>query len=462
MSKRSLQNSIAPSCILLVACLFTFLCAGLAVAQNLPAGETVWQENVQLDQPLNIPRGSRLLVRPGVEITVASPSAKITISGILAIEGRAKSPVVVTGIEGWQGIHFIEAEKGSVIRHAHFHNGETALSSVATDFEVTDAHFSGWVTAIKLLRESNPLIERNRFEENDMAIDNEMKSVPLIRDNLFKGQHKTAILASHNSRGEIRGNRFEGNEQGIGLLQTYQDRIVDNIFIENRIGLYCNQTKNTPMIKGNRFEKNEVAIVNYAFAYPAIEDNSFIDNKMAVRNDQYGSPRLVYNLFRGNETAIYNYRKSNPVIENNRIEKSGVALYCDYSSYPRVKQNNFSDNRLAVELGIYQSADWEKRSGSKKLMQKEAQARNSRNTMLDRAPETFNDIVDVSGNWWNDKTSTLQQAEKGQNLDLFYDRLDKEWVTYEGFGPESYRIDLVGYRPWLEAPVAAVGPREAQ
>jgi parallel beta-helix repeat protein len=203
-----------------------------------------------------------------------------------------------------------------------------------------------------------------------------------------------------------------------------------------------------------------MALVNFSFAYPAIEDNTFVDNKMAIRNDQYGSPLVKHNLFRGNDTAIYNYRKSNPVVENNRIEKSGLALYCDYSSYPKVKNNNFIDNKMAVELGIFQSADWEKRSGSKPLMQKEAAARNSKNTMLRQAPTRFSDIVDVSGNWWGDAGTKMAGADDGENLPFFHDRLDKEWVTYEGFGPDRYRIDLVVYKPLLSKPVAAVGPRK--
>ena len=245
----------------------------------------------------------------------------------------------------------------------------------------------------------------------------------------------------------------------MGLLQPYPDLIEKNIFIDNKLALYCNQTKNTPHIKGNRFERNEMALVNYSFAYPVVEDNVFIDNKMALRNDQYGSPLVKHNLFKGNGTAIYNYRKSNPVVENNIIEQSDLAIYCDYSSYPKVKNNHFSDNKMAVELGIYQSADWEKRSGSKPLMKKEALARNSKNSMLSQAPTQFNDIVDVSGNWWGDILKILTKNSKDGNLEIFYDRLDKEWVTYEGFGPESYRVDLVKYTPWLDNPVSSVGPR---
>lgn len=447
--------------VLLIALLVLTASSAMAL-KTLPVGETVWQGEVTVDEPVRVPRGSRLVIAAGTVVLVKIPAAQIDVSGTILVKGTVASPVRFESPQGWQGISFVEAEKGSEFSAVLFTSAETAISSIATDFKVVDSVFSDCGFAIKLLRESSPLIEKNRFENNDMAIDNEMRSAPTIKNNIFIGQRKTAILASHNSRGRIADNRFEKNEQGIGLLQTYPDRIENNIFIDNKLALYCNQTKSTPMIKGNRFERNEMALVNYSFAYPAVEDNIFIDNKMAIRNDQYGSPLVKHNLFRGNGTAIYNYRKSNPVVENNLIEKNDLALFCDYSSYPKVKKNNFSDNKMAVELGIYQSADWEKRSGSKKLMQKEALARKSKNQMLSQAPTKFIDRVDVTGNWWGNSTKIMAKAGADANMPFFYDRIDKEWVTYEGFGPDSYRIDLIVYRPWLEKPVKLAGPRKAQ
>lgn len=457
MSKFSLFNNL-----ILVAVFLAVSPVTAAAVQTLPAGETVWQNSVQVDQPVRVAKGSRLVIRPGTLVKITVADALIDVSGRLVIEGSIARPVVFQTPPGWKGISFIEAEAGSSISGARFASAEAAISSIATDFRVVDSTFTECGTAIKLLRESSPRIENNRFEQNDMAIDNEMRSAPTIRGNRFTGHRKTAILASHNSRGLIADNRFEKNEQGISLLQTYPDKIEGNTFIENKLALYCNQTKNTPLIRNNRFERNETAMVNFSFAYPVVEDNSFIGNKMAIRNDQYGSPLVRYNLFTGNGTAIYSNRKSNPKIENNLIEKSDLAMYCDYSSYPLVRHNHFIDNTLAVELGIFQSADWEKRSGSKPLMQKEALARQSKNSMLSQAPTSFNDIVDVSGNWWGTTTRTFAAAGADDNLTFFHDRLDKEWVTYEGFGPESYRLDRVVYRPWLTKPVGQVGPRSTQ
>jgi hypothetical protein len=40
--------------------------------------------------------------------------------------------------------------------------------------------------------------------------------------------------------------------------------------------------------------------------------------------------------------------------------------------------------------------------------------------------------------------------------------MDKPKVVYEGFGPESYQLDRVEYRPWLQKAVPTVGPRSVQ
>ena len=422
-------------------------------------GKTVWKGDVTLSDSFSVPAGSELLIMPGTIIRIATPDVGLNVSGKLHVNGAKGKPVKFLSPPGWKGISFLEAKQKSVIDYAVFAKAESAISSIATSFSVTHSQFTACGTAIKLLRESPVLVEDNLFEQNDIAVDNEMKSVATIRNNRFIAQKKTAVIASHNSRGVITGNLFENNEQGIALLQPYNDRLSDNVFKGNKIAIYCNQTKNTPLIKGNSFEQNETALINFSFAYPAVEDNVFVGNTMALRNDQYGSPLVQHNLFSKNGTAIYNYRKSSPVIERNRIEDNDLALYCDYSSYPKVRENHFIANKVAVELGIYQSADWEKRSGSKPLMQKEAAARNSKNPMLAKAPTTFKDVVDVAGNWWGDATERLQAAPVDANLPIFFDRKDKERVTYEGFGPDSYLLDRVEYRPLLEQPVSIVGPR---
>ena len=124
---------------------------------------------------------------------------------------------------------------------------------------------SGWKTVplksgefgVRLLRESSPVIVNSLFEGNQVGVANEMKSGAEIRGNRFVNQTRSAILASHSSKGKVADNVFEKNKQGITLLQDFPDRISGNRFVENEIGIYCSQTKSTPLIEENLFENNQ-------------------------------------------------------------------------------------------------------------------------------------------------------------------------------------------------------------
>lgn len=437
--------------------LFAPAAFGLEAAGQLQ-GEVNWQGEVLLRRAVTVGPTAVLTIAAGTVVRPQSPEAKLVVTGVLKVQGNAKAPVTFAGPPGWQGIEFVEGPEGSAIDHAVFSTAATAVSSIATSFTLRHCTFRDSGTGVKLLREASPVIEENLFAGNEIGIDSEMKSAPSIRHNHFAEHKTTAVLVSHNSIGAIEGNTFEKNKQGIGVLQKYPDRISANRFTGNEVGIYCNQTQSTPWIGNNTFERNQIALVNFSFACPAVENNTFIGNNIAIRNDQFGSPQVTRNLFRDNKTAIYNYRKSNPVIGNNLIEQNDLALFCDYSSYPSVHHNNFRKNGIGVKLGIYQSGDWEKQFGSKAIMQKEAQARNSRNPLIEMPTAEVNDAVDVRNNWWGDDTSKLKRSGAEGNLEMFHDRRDQPRVFYEGFALEGYVLDVIHFAPWLTAPVADSGP----
>lgn len=430
---------------------------GLEAAGQLQ-GKVNWQGEVLLRQAVTVLPGAVLTIAPGTVVRPQLPEAKLIVTGVLKVQGSANAPVTFAAPEGWEGIAFVEGPEGSAIDYAVFSKASTAVSSIASGFTLRHCIFRGGGTGVKLLREAKPVIEENLFAGNGIGIDSEMKSAAVIRRNRFLEHKTTAILLSHNSVGAIEGNTFEKNKQGIGVLQKFPDRITGNRFTGNEVGIYCNQTQNTPEIAGNSFAENQTAISNVSFASPTIRNNSFIDNGTAIHNDQLGSALVSHNLFRNNKTAIYNFRKSSPLIENNVIEQNELALFCDYSSYPSVRHNNFRKNGMSVKLGIYQSGDWEKRFGSKTIAQKQVETRKSRKPAIAQAPAEINDIVDVSNNWWGDDTAKLKRAGAEGNLEMFHDRKDLPQVLYEGFGPESYALDVIRFAPWLNSPVSGSGP----
>lgn len=420
-----------------------------------------WTGEVVLEADYLVPPGATLTVAAGTRVRPLRPQARILVQGVLQVLGTAKAPVVFAGPQGWEGIEFLAGAEGSRIEHAQFSGAHTALSSAETAFVLSHCSFRNCDTALKLLRKSAPQVTDCLFEANGIAIDNEMRSSPLIRNNRFIGQHQAAILASHNSGGLIEGNHFEKNHQAISLLRPYGDRIVNNRFVGNGTAIACNQTQATPEISGNRFENNGKALEIFSFSSPLVKNNSFTGNQTALHNRQLGSPKVQHNLFADNDIALYSVRKSSPVVEKNLLKNNRLAVFCDYSSYPRIKHNNFLGNRLAVELGDFQSAELERRSGTQALAQQGALlARAGQNPpALVPKPGGPEDVVDVRHNWWGEDTGKLTAAGKDGNASIFFDRHDQAGNVQSRPVLERYDLDLVVFYPWLKTAVADAGPR---
>ena len=436
-----------------------FPCWALGAVQTVEQNQR-WSGQVELSAPLRVALGAVLEIAPGTEVKVSSADAKLMVRGRLLILGSEAAPVLFRTPKNWQGIEFVEAEAGSRIEFARFADCRQAVSIIATSPQLRHNRFSNCEIGVQLLRESNSLLEENSFSGNQVGLRVGMQSAPEVINNSFSKHEKTGMEVFNGSRGLIADNLFVENNFGLYLQRKFAGDIRRNRFLNNQTGLYSTQSRNTPLIEQNLFQGNTVGLSAFSFSYPAVRNNRFIENQTAINNDQFGSAQVAYNLFLKNETALFNNRKSNPTVSNNLFQNNGLALFCDYSSYPQVKRNNFLANRVAAKLGIYQSADWEKRSGSKKLVRQQALARRSQNPLLEQAPTEYRDRVDLSGNWWGEKTGDLIAVGSDANLEMFFDRRDKARVSYPGYGDGSYLLDQIDYAPWLEQPVGDVGPQE--
>lgn len=440
----------------LLLCLWPLPCPG---AEGVLRGLQQWRGEVLLAAALEVAPEAVLEIAPGTRVRVQDAGTRFLVRGRLLVRGSETEPVEFDAPAGWGGIEFVEADQGSLIEYARFKGARLGISVIAVAPALRHNRFEGCEVGIDLSREADSLVEANVFEQNHVGLRISMHSSPRVLNNRFVGQKKSGIETSNDSRGQIEGNFFSRNNYGLALQQKFSGEVRRNEFRDNRTGLFSYQTQNATLIEDNLFEGNGSGIQAFSFSYPTIRDNRFIGNATALSNDQFGSALVEYNLFRDNGTAIHNNRKSSPGIRNNQFIGNGRALFCDYSSYPEVKHNNFEANPVGAELGIYQSADWERRAGSKALILQQAQSRGSRNPLLAKAPETFPEELDLSGNWWGQQTVRLQEAGTDANLEMFFDRRDKPEVTYPGYGDQRYRLDRIVYAPWLQEPVADAGPR---
>ena len=140
------------------------------------SGQVRWDGHVELNEVVVVPPTATLMIAPGTRIVAATTQVRISVRGVLQVEGSASAPVVFSGPQGWQGIEFMEAPAGSRLRWAEFHAASSAISSYATDFKVENCLFRDNEYAIRLLRESSPVITTSTFENNQIGVANEMKS----------------------------------------------------------------------------------------------------------------------------------------------------------------------------------------------------------------------------------------------------------------------------------------------
>jgi len=78
-------------------------------------------------------------------------------------------------------------------------------------------------------------------------------------------------------------------------------------------------------------------------------------------------------------------------------------------------------------------------------------------------PTEFNDLVDVSGNWWGKETALAGGGwRKGERRPSFTTvTINRKSATKkEGYGPGNYRLDRIQFAPWLNEPVPGAGPAD--
>ncbi|NIS75984.1 MAG: hypothetical protein GTO08_12095, partial [Deltaproteobacteria bacterium] len=66
--------------------------------------------------------------------------------------------------------------------------------------------------------------------------------------------------------------------------------------------------------------------------------------------------------------------------------------------------------------------------------------------------------IDAKGNFWGSNLGDVESKEL--NLKEIWDGKDFGPVTYEGFGDETYRVDIVDISGWRKVPVDNAGVRE--
>ncbi len=382
----------------------------------------------------------------GSEINL-SENSNLLFSGEIKFQGKKDKKIIIKG-ENNALISFINSNVS--IENVEVY-GLDSFEFVESNGVIQKSVFKKNKVALKNTRNSKLIIENVSFNNNEIGIAIELKSIGKVNKCNFE-QNGASIVLAQQGKGEVYNSTFSKNNIGVLLNRDGICFVSSSKFKENiqAINMYQNIGSK---IKDNSFSKNKTAIYGEVYTNTEIVSNDFVENEKAVDFLQYTSGKIRLNNFTKNNTAIFLEKKSSPDIRNNTFRENNVGVYCNFSSYPVITRNNFIDNSIHIKLGEYQSSDFERKMGSEIIQMQEVVERQSKRatTINKNKVNIYSGEVFAKYNYWDEKT--LKEMATKENVSTIFDGYDLKEVSYEGYGDTKYKIDKVSYKPYLTSPV---------
>lgn len=122
-----------------------------------------------------------------------------------------------------------------------------------------------------------------RFEKNGRYGAYLYRAKPtLFTANRFYANKTGLIVAYHGSDPSIEGNSFERNEIAIQVDRAARPMIRKNLLLSNQTGLHAYR-RSDPVVSGNLFKSNDVGVLVAYSSYPQVTGNDFVDNALAMK-----------------------------------------------------------------------------------------------------------------------------------------------------------------------------------
>jgi parallel beta-helix repeat protein len=430
-------------------------------APRVVAADTVWSGSWEIDGEVTVQEGATLRIEEGARLVFRDGGSRLIVSGRLETVGTPARPVVFTAFPGaeekWGGILLAAGSQESLLSHCVV-RGAAAVTLGGSSVIVRDCRFEDNGIALDVAAESRAEVTGAAFSNNDTGVGCRLQSRVIVKDSLFEGQGGWAVAFSNAGGGKVVGNTFIGG-RGILVRQGRDVLAADNVFTNPETAILAEQVAHDVRFIGNRFEEGGDGLVAVNFANPYVACGTFRGLAKAVTATRFSRPLVSNCLFEGNERALEATQKANFPIRDNVFHDNGEALFLDLSAYPRIEGNSFSGNGKDIVLGIYMSAHWEEKVGSRGISLERARESRSRNVGGIERERSYDGLVDASGNWWGrETTSAMERLGPESDIPSIDDVFDRPKVSYPDFGPEEYRLDRVVYAPWLSGPPAGAGP----
>lgn len=436
---------------------------GTAVAGGRLGGNTVWEGQHVVSGTVSVPKGVRLEIRAGSNIVFVDEESGLLIEGSLEATGSAGLPITFgplgEGGYSWDGVRVTDGAKAHFI-HTIITGAAVGIAVSGSEADVQDCILAANGIGVDASLESRFTGRRARFTDNGTGLRAQLKSRVEVENSRFLNNSAAGIVFQTSAGGRVEECVFEG---GTGLLAKGGSDIFlgGNTFKECEKGVIFDEVRRDVRLVGNSFLGGTLGVLCRSFATPWTACNEFHGLDVAMAASRHSGPLVEWSRFKGNRRAIEATNKSDFPVRNNVFKENVQAVFIDLSSYPKVHDNNFLGKGKAVVLGIYMSADWEKKVGSARISGNEARRKGSRNLGGVSRRGDFSGEVDLRNNWWGEETlAEMIAAGPDGNIDAIHDYFDRNEVTYPGFSEGSYRVDRVLYSPWREESVEEAGPRQ--
>lgn len=453
--------------LLCTAIFLSMFFGGLQFAHGSPETDAKvieWGEKVVLGESFTVSRGEKLVVLPGTEIVV-KPGNKVAVNvfGNIEIKGKEEKPVrfnpegdTVPG--AWMGIR-INDSRENTIQHCSIMGASSGVSLVNASVSLSASSFENCRKGIEINQKSLAKVEGCSFGKNLIGIVASLSGRVEVSSSKFDSIREVGLIVENGGTGLIEGCDVRNGKKGLFLLTNAPVSVLSTTFAHLEQGAIYRQVGKNSSLKRCTFEKNSTGILSVQFSFQVISDCTFKNNKMALDIREFSSPHVTHCRIVSNEVGVNLFRKSNSLIDFNVLLNNRTAVVIDFSSYPGIFSNNFERNDMHIKLGNFQSGDWEKRAGSKNIAGREAAQRGSRNIAVFKGEQSYPEKINARGNFWGTDLGTFETGE--MNLEKIWDGRDFGPLSYEGYGDEKYRIDLVDYSEWKSEPVKEAGLRGA-
>ena len=103
-----------------------------------------------------------------------------------------------------------------------------------------------------------------------------------FQGNTFVRNATGLMIAYHGSDPEVNDNRFEKNDIAIQVDRAARPVLRGNLLRGNQTGFYIYR-RSDPLVTGNRIEENVIGLLVAYSSYPLVEGNDFVSNKTALK-----------------------------------------------------------------------------------------------------------------------------------------------------------------------------------